>query len=357
MTSSLHSSPFAAFKVPLFLVTVAILALMPLDLTSYGIPWGGLKRYGVFILSMWLVTAIAAMGVNLIMGYAGQETLAQAAFLGLGAYMTALLTKAGWPWGVAFLASGVTCFVVGFLLGFPALRVQSHYLAFVTLAFSIFAWLVFRNEEWLTGGVSGIHGVPRPEILGIKTKPFVTFYHFVMIITAVMSALMWWLLRSPWGRAFTALRENPIRAESLGIDVRGYKLLAFAIGSAYGGCAGALYAPLVEFIDPQPFALAPSLYYLLMIVIGGMGSFIGPFIGSAIAVLLPEWLRAYQGLAPIIFAVLVMVMIPLAPGGIVGLWQKLTARKPDQTGSGPAAPAPSTTSAPAVAPVVAEVKS
>jgi branched-chain amino acid transport system permease protein len=347
MTSA---SPFARLRLPLLILTVLILAVMPMDLSSYGIPWSGMKRYPVFVLSMWLVTAIAAMGVNLIMGYAGQETLAQAAFLGVGAYMTALMTQAGWPWGVAFLLSGVTCFIVGFLLGFPALRVQSHYLAFVTLAFSIVAWLVFRNEEWLTGGVSGIHGVKRPAILGLETKPYVTFYHFVMVITAVMTAIMWWLLRSPWGRAFTALRENPIRAESLGIDVRGYKLMAFAIGSAYGGFAGALYAPLVGFIDPQPFALAPSLYYLLMIVIGGMGSFIGPFIGSAVAVLLPEALRAYQGLAPIIFAVLVMVMIPLAPGGIVGLWQKLTARRPDQTGSGPAAPATSPGSA-------AEVKS
>jgi branched-chain amino acid transport system permease protein len=321
----------SSIRIRMLLLTVLILAVMPLDLTGYGIPWPGLKRYGIFILSLWLVTAIAAMGVNLIMGYAGQETLAQAAFLGIGAYITALLTKAGWPWGVAFLISGVTCFIVGFLLGFPALRVQSHYLAFVTLAFSIFVWLVLRNEEWLTGGVSGIQDVPRPVILGIKTRPPVTFYWFVMLITALMTGLMWWLLRSPWGRAFTALRENAIRAESLGIDVRGYKLLAFAIGSAFGGCAGSLYAPLVEFIDPQPFALGPSLMYLLMIVVGGMGSFIGPFIGAAAAVLLPEWLRAYQGLAPIIFAIMVMVMIALAPGGFVGLWKQLTTRKAQDT--------------------------
>jgi branched-chain amino acid transport system permease protein len=304
----------SSLKIPAVLLAVFLLAIMPVDLREFGIPYPGLKRYGTFILSLWLVTAIAAMGVNLIMGYAGQETLAQAAFLGIGAYITALMTKAGW------------------LLGFPALRVQSHYLAFVTLAFSIFVWLVLRNEEWLTGGVSGIQDVPRPVIFGIKTKPFVTFYWFVMLITAVMTALMWWLLRSPWGRAFTALRENPIRAESLGIDVRGYKLLAFAIGSAFGGCAGSLYAPLVEFIDPQPFALGPSLMYLLMIVVGGMGSFIGPFIGAAAAVLLPEWLRAYQGLAPIIFAIMVMLMIALAPAGFVGLWKQLTAklaRKPD----------------------------
>ena len=134
---------------------------------------------------------------------------------------------------------------------------------------------------------------------------------------------MWWLLRSPWGRAFTALRENPMRAESLGVDVRGYTLLAFAIGSAYGGFAGALYAPLVEFIDPAPFALGPSLLFLLMVVIGGAGSFVGPFIGAGVAVLLPEWLRFAESYYLIIYAVLVMVMMAFCPTGIVGLIERL----------------------------------
>ena len=150
---------------------------------------------------------------------------------------------------------------------------QKHYLAFVTLAFAIFVWLVIRNEEWLTGGVSGMD-VRRPSLLGLSLRPALYFYWFTLAITAVLVIAMWWLLRSPWGRAFTALRENPIRAESLGVDVRMYTVLAFAIGSAYGGFAGSLYAPLVEFIDPAPFSLAPSLLLLLMVVIGGAGSFL-----------------------------------------------------------------------------------
>ena len=196
----------------------------------------GLKRYGIYILTLWLVTAVAAMGVNLIVGYAGQETLAQAAFLGIGAYATALMTKAGIPFGSAFLASGVAAFVVGIVLGFPALRVQKHYLAFVTLAFSVFVWLVIRNEEWLTGGVSGIANIPRPSLFGAEPAARRSISTGSRSpIAAVLTFAMWWLLRSPWGRAFTALRENPMRAESLGVDVRGYTLLAFAIGSAYGG--------------------------------------------------------------------------------------------------------------------------
>ena len=265
----------SSLKFPAVILFLAILVLAPADLTGLGLPWTGFKRYGIYILSLWLVTAIAAMGVNLIVGYAGQETLAQAAFLGIGAYTTALLVKAGVPFGVTFLLSGLLAFGVGIILGFPALRVQKHYLAFVTLAFSIFVWLVIRNEEWLTGGVSGIQDIPRPTILGLKLRSALYYYWFVLFMTVLLTFALWWILRSPWGRAFTALRENAIRAESLGVDVRGYKLLAFAIGSAYGGFAGSLYAPLVEFIDPAPFALAPSLMFLLMIVVGGSGSFAG----------------------------------------------------------------------------------
>jgi branched-chain amino acid transport system permease protein len=305
----------------LILFALALLALVPL----------GLQRYGIYILTLWLVTAVAALGVNLIVGYAGQETLAQAAFLGIGAFTTAIMTKAGLPFALAFLASGVLAFIVGLLVGFPALRVQKHYLAFVTLAFSVFVWLFIRNEEWLTGGVSGIQDIPRPSLFGLSLKPAQNFYWFVLAVTALLTFAMWWLVRSPWGRAFTALRENPIRAESIGVDVRGYTLLAFAIGSAYGGFAGALYAPLVEFIDPAPFALGPSLLYLLMVVVGGAGSFVGPFIGAAVAVLLPEWLRFAQSYYLLIYAAIVILMMAFCPTGIVGLAKRLFAarrRKP-----------------------------
>lgn len=315
------------WTVPLICLMGLALIVLPLDLTSIGIPYPGLKRYGTYILTLWLVTAVAAMGVNLIVGYAGQETLAQAAFLGIGAYTTALMTKAGVPFGLAFLASGVATFVIGVVLGFPALRVQKHYLAFVTLAFAVVAWLVFRNEQWLTGGVFGITDISRPTLFGISLRNHVSFYWFVLAITAALTFALWWIIRSPWGRAFTALRENPMRAESLGVDVRLYTLLAFAIGSAYGGLAGALYAPLVEFIDPSPFALGPSFLFMLMVVVGGVGSFVGPFIGAGIAVLLPEWLRFAEAQYLLIYAGLVIVMMAFCPTGIVGLFERIFVRR------------------------------
>ncbi len=315
-------------KLPLLLLALVVVALVLAPL--------GLQRYGTYILTLWLVTAIAAMGVNLIVGYAGQETLAQAAFLGIGAYTTALLTKAGVPFGVSFIASGAFAFLVGILIGFPALRVQKHYLAFVTLAFTVLVWLIIRNEQWLTGGVMGMN-VRRPTLLDVNLRNHVNFYWFVLAITAGLSFALWWIIRSPWGRAFTALRENPIRAESLGINVRLYTLLAFAIGSAYGGFAGALYAPLVGFIDPAPFALGPSLLFLLMVVVGGAGSFAGPFVGAAVAVLLPEWLRFAQGYYLITYALLVIVMMAFCPSGIVGLVKRLVAARAKTAAPAPAA--------------------
>ncbi len=335
-------------KFPALVITLLMLVLLPLDLTSIGLPWPGLRSYGMLNLSRWLVIAIAAMGVNLIVGYAGQETLAQAAFFGIGAYLTALTTQAGLPWFLAFIAAAAVTFVVGIVLGFPALRVQKHYLAFVTLAFTIFVWLVFRNEEWLTGGVSGIQGIRRPSLFGVSLRPPLYFYWFTLAVTALLTMVMWWLIRSPWGRAFTALRENAIRAESLGVDVRGYKLLAFAIGSSYGGMAGALYAPLIGFIDPSPFALAPSLLFMLMVVVGGSGTLVGPFIGAGVAILLPEWLEVASSKISspflqhlfsylLVYALIVILMMAFCPTGLVGLFKKLVTptRRPHADDKGP----------------------
>ncbi|MCA3597581.1 MAG: branched-chain amino acid ABC transporter permease [Methylobacterium sp.] len=280
-------------------------------------------RYGTYVLSLWLVTAIAVMGLNLTLGLAGLKSLAQAAFMGIGAYATGLLTtKLGMGWLSAFAISGLLTFAVGLVLGFPALRVKAHYLAFVTLAFSTLVWLVLRNEQWLTGGVFGLSNIPRPTLFGMKLDGHLAFHRFVVLVTLILALALWWLIRSPWGRAFLALRENPVRAASLGINIRNYTLLAFAIGSAYAGFAGALYAPLVEFIDPSPFALSASFFLLLMVVAGGSGYQLGPFIGALLGVVLPEYLRVTGGLYLILFAAIVVALLIACPQGIMGLLER-----------------------------------
>jgi branched-chain amino acid transport system permease protein len=298
----------------------------------------GLKPYGIFILSMWAVMTIAAIGLNLTLGYAGQISLAQAAFVGIGAYITAYLTTKVWPFWPTYIFGGASCFAVGWLLGYPALRVQHHYLAFVTLAFNTLVYLIFRNEEWLTGGIYGISNVPRPSVLGLSTNSPLAFYYFCLAHLALVSAATWWLIRSPWGRAFIALRENPIRALSLGVDTRRYTLVAFALGAGLGGISGALYAPLVQFVDPTPFALALSLNLLLMVVLGGSGYFFGPFLGAIVAVLLPEWLRFTQGFYLMGYALLVMILMAFSPTGLLGVADRLTRPSRRRAGAADAGP-------------------
>jgi branched-chain amino acid transport system permease protein len=282
----------------------------------------GLKPYGIYLLSLWAVMTIAAIGLNLTLGYAGQISLAQASFVGIGAYTAALLTTHGWPLGAAFVLAIALCFAIGWLLGYPALRVAHHYLAFVTLSFATLVFLIFRNEEWLTKGVYGISGIPRPTLLGWSAKGPLDFYFFCLGVLALSAAATWWLLRSPWGRAFTALRENPIRASSLGVDTRRYTLMAFAIGSALGGVAGVVYAPLVQFIEPSAFALGLSFNLLLMVIVGGAGRFFGPFLGAAVSVLLPEWLRFSEGLYLMLYALFVMLLLAFCPSGLLGLAER-----------------------------------
>src|SRR6185295_6375588 len=296
------------------------LLLLPIVLVAA--PYA-LKPYGIYLLSLWAVMTIAAIGLNLTLGYAGQISLAQASFVGIGAYTAALLTTHGWPLAVAFVLAALLSFAVGWALGYPALRVAHHYLAFVTLSFGTLVFLILRNEEWLTKGVYGISGIPRPVILGWSTKAPIDFYFFCLGVLALVSLGAGWLIHSPWGRAFTALRENPVRALSLGVDTRRYTLMAFALGSALGGIAGVLYAPLVQFIEPTAFALGLSFNLLLMVIVGGAGRFYGPFLGAAVSVLLPEWLRFSEGLYLIFYAIFVMILLAFCPAGLLGLAERL----------------------------------
>jgi len=286
-----------------------------------------LKSYGIYLFSYWLVYVIANMGLNLTVGYAGQKSLGHAAFFGIGAYTVAILMKAGISFWIGLPLAMLGCFAIGLALGFPALRVQTIYLAFATLGFNTAVWLVMRNEEGLTGGTYGINGIGRPEFFGLSLDGSLAFYYLILGATILLGALMWGLLRSPWGKAFTALRDNPIRAESLGINVQAYTLLAFAIGAMYAGIAGALFASLVDFIEPAPFAIGTSFMMYLMLVVGGPGYFLGPLLGSAVGVLLPEWLRFAQAWYLFVFGVAVVLLMLWLPDGLLSLPDRLKARR------------------------------
>jgi branched-chain amino acid transport system permease protein len=306
-------------------VFIALTAIVLIALPPF------LKNYGVYLFSLWLVYVVATMGLNLTVGYAGQKSLGQAAFFGIGAYTVAILMKAGLSWWLGLPVAMLLCFVVGIALGFPALRVQTIYLAFATLGFNTAVWLFFRNEEWLTGGTFGINGIARPELFGFSLNGHLAYYYFVLAISSIAIALLWGLLRSPWGKAFQALRDNPIRAESLGIDTRAYTLLSFAIGAVYAGLAGALYASLTDFIDPASFTVGVSITMYLMVVVGGAGYFFGPLVGALVGLILPEWIR---DVAPSlanwylpVFGAMVIAMLVWLPDGLMSLPSRLFSRR------------------------------
>lgn len=267
------------------------------------------------------------MGLNLTVGYAGQKSLGHAAFFGIGAYTVAILMKAGFSFWLGLPVAALICFFVGIALGFPALRVQTIYLAFATLGFNTAVWLVMRNEEWLTGGTFGINNIARPSLFGLSLEGNLAYYYFVLAVTLLLGALQWGLLRSPWGKAFTALRDNPIRAESLGINTRAYTLLSFAIGAVYAGIAGALFASLVQFIEPAPFTVGASIMMYLMVVVGGPGYFLGPLLGSAVGVVLPEWLRFAQAWYLFVFGAAVVVLMIWLPDGLLSIPDRVKAKR------------------------------
>ena len=288
-------------------------------------------------LGLFAVFGIVCIGTNLVHGFAGKVTLAQAAFLGIGAYVSVLFdtgrqitvlgvstTLPNVPFLVAIAIAGVSCMLISVFVGFPALHVQGPWLAFVTLAFNLLVFLVLNNEIGLTGGSRGIR-ILRTDLVvfGIDMFASRNYYYFCLVFLVAATALVWWIVRSPWGRAFKALRDNPARAASLGVDIRSYTLLAFSIGAGLAGVAGALYARLIEFVDPRGFYIGQSFDFFLATVVGGLGTLVGPFIGVSFITVLTDRLRIAGDYYRVWFGLFVVVMMVVAPRGVAGTFNQL----------------------------------
>jgi len=291
-------------------------------------------------MGLFAVFGMVCVGTNLVHGFAGKVTLAQAAFLGIGAYVSVLfdtgreiavasvtVTLPNLPFLLAIGIAGLTCMVFSVLIGFPALRVQGPWLAFVTLAFNLLVYLVLNNEEGLTEGSRGIR-ILRDDVtvFGIDLASGRNYYYFCLVFLIAATLLVWWIVRSPWGRAFKALRDNPARAASLGVDIRTYTLLAFSISAGLAGVAGALYARLIEFVDPRGFYIGQSFDFFLATVVGGLGTLVGPFIGVSFITILTDRLRIAGDYYRVWFGLFVVVMMLLAPKGVAGSFNELRAR-------------------------------
>lgn len=297
-------------------------ALLALVLAAAAGPF--LDNYLLYVLSLIGVYAIFALGYNLLMGYAGQFDFGQGAFLGIGAYSTAVLqVKAGLPFAIALPLSGCIAVLFGLAIGVIVLRLSGFYLALVTLGFHQTVVLGIALWGPMTGGFQGM-AVPRPTIPGIGDNLLMFYIVAVVAVLLVQAAVN--ILRSRIGTAFVAIRESDIAAQAMGVNLTRHRVLAYGMSAFYGGIAGGLLAMLLSYITPEGFGLVETLKVLTMITVGGMGSVAGSVIGAVVLTLSTEMLRLPKVSVEITNGALLVLFIMLMPTGIYGLYTKLRAR-------------------------------
>lgn len=283
-----------------------------------------LDNYALFVVSLVCVYALFATGYNLLMGYAGQFDVGQAAFLALGAYGSAIMQNSlAVPVLLSLPIGALIAVAFGLLIGVVVLRLRHFYLALVTLAFSQTVVLVLSLWRDVTRGFQGLP-VEAVDLFGLGRT--VSAYIVIVTITVVLVAVARNLVRSELGRSFEAIRESEIAAQSLGIDLVRTRLTAYAISAFYGGMAGGLLAMLLSYITPEGFTIFETIKVLAMIVVGGMGSILGGLLGATLLTLGNELLRFSQFFQEIGFGLLLVISIILMPEGIVGLSRRIATR-------------------------------
>ena len=279
------------------------------------------SMYQTTVYSLAFLYVMLALGLNIVVGIAGQLVLGYAAFYAVGAYTYALLNQyLGLGFWTCLPIAGFITVIAGLLLAFPVLRLRGDYLAIVTLGFGEIVRLLLINWANFTGGNRGIANIPRPGLFGLELSPeasTIYIYYlclFAAIITIIIVAR---LINSRVGLALQALREDEIASEAMGIDLRKIKLSAFALGSCWAGFAGVLFAARNSYINPTSFTFMDSAMILSMVVLGGMGSIVGVALAALVLTLLPEYLRAFSEYRMLIFGLLMVTMMVFRPQGII----------------------------------------
>jgi branched-chain amino acid transport system permease protein len=264
------------------------------------------------------IYTILAVALNLLLGLAGQISLGQAAFFGLGAYISGVLTAthAANPW-LAMVIAVIAVGIIAFVLGFPILKLKGHYLAMATLGMGIIVYIIFNETVDITGGPSGLSGIPNLSICGIIFNTDMKNYYLVWSFAMATILLSVNLSASRIGRALRAIHDSEVAARILGVNVRLLKVQIFTISGIFSALAGSLYAHTVQFISPASFGFNVSIELLTMVIIGGLGSIYGSFLGAAILILLPELFRTFQDYDIVVYGIVLIVITMFMPGGLV----------------------------------------
>src|SRR5262245_38330626 len=324
---ALYPAPLARYA---SLGVVAVLLLLPTVLDSHLMS----------LVNLITLASIGAIGLNILVGYTGQVSLGQGAFMMVGSYAAALLTlRLGLPFWIAVPAGGVVAALVGTFFGIPSLRIKGLYLAIATLAGQFIIEWAINHSTWISGGVQSTIYVPTPTFFGLDINTEARRYYMVLPVAIMAYVAAMNLVRSRVGRAFIAVRDRDVAAEIIGVDIFRYKLLAFAVSSFYAGVAGALWTYYLKIANYEHFTLTVSVQYLAMIIIGGLGSVLGSVFGAIFITLLPIALVyvveggaavlgfQYAAIADflanlrlIIFGILIIVFLAIEPEGLFRMW-------------------------------------
>ena len=298
-------------------------------LAAASVPWLG-SRFYTFLATDIAILALFAASLNLLLGYTGLVSFGHAAYFGVGAYTCAILMKThGVAFPLAFAAAGASAAAFALLFGFFCVRATKIYFAMLTLAFSQIVWAVCFKWNSVTGGEQGFSNVPYPDLSWLGSLPYFSslrgadlYYLLVLVLVALGFAALHRIVDSPFGRVLTAIRENPERAQFVGIAVRRYQLAAFVVAGAFAGWAGALFGLFNRGVFPDFAHWSKSAEVLIMVILGGIGNFWGPAVGAAALTLLNHQITAVTQYWPLVLGTVLIVLLFAFPGGILGMLKK-----------------------------------
>jgi len=288
--------------------------------------WISRDNYPGLILSYITIYSIATTGLDILFGYSGQISFGHAAFFAIGAYTTAILsTRLKVPPFLGILLGCAFAAGLGIVIAFPASKLVKHFLSLLTIAFGQMVYMFVNSTTALTGGAGGISGIPALCIFGIAIDNNSRFFLFSTGILALVLLLKKRMIASRTGRALIAIRENVHAAQGLGINVRNYKLLAFAVSAALAGLAGGLYAHLGRFISPETFNATQSTLFMTMLLFGGIATSAGPVVGTAILIIIKEVFQSLAQYQTLVYGIFILLVLFFLPNGMVGLFVKVKA--------------------------------
>jgi branched-chain amino acid transport system permease protein len=296
-------------------------------LIALAVPLAARDDYVIQLLNIAILNAMVVLGLNFVTGWAGQINFGQAAFYGLGAYATAISSKAGLPWIATPLLSTVLVLAASLVLGLPTLRLRTYYLAMTTIGFGEIVRLIIVYWEPVTGGTSGLRTIPGISVFGVGPQGLIQHYYLLLAMLALATLVAARIRRSALGRAMIATKDSEIAAEQSGVDTVRTKLFAFMIGAVYAGLAGCLYASSIRFISPDSFSGVQAVLLMTMLIVGGMGSIAGCITGALALTILPELLRFLGQWYLVLYGLGVIAVIVLVPGGLASIATLLARQK------------------------------